>query len=883
MIAPRMFAVRVSFHPIPARRGYTPCAILWMWALALAPILSSCGGAVTSVSDPAPTVSVSPLSSSIAVNGVISFTVTVQNASNPAVIWEVNGTPGGDATVGTITAAGSYQAPAMVPTPAMVTVTAVLEIDASQSGSASVTVTPPPNPSVSVFSPVSSVAVNGSAMFNATVQNYLGAVVWEVNGVEGGNSTFGTISWSGSNAATYAATYEAPKNVPTPPTVTITAVLQLDLATSGSSGLLITAAVPPPASVTVSPPTASVPIGGMAQFGATVQNAANPTVSWEVNGMPGGSLLVGTITSSGLYQAPTGVPSPATVAVTAVLQADSTISGFAGVTVTPLSAFVGNFSWRNDNMLSGVNSAETLLTPTSVSSANFGKLSSCTVDGEVYAQPLYVSNVTILGAGTYNVIYVATENDSVFAFDADNLCTVLWQDNFLNPVAGVTTVPSTDISTTAITPQVGITGTPVIDPTTGTLYVIAATKEGTPASYVQRLHALDIVTGNEKFGGPMPITASVSGTGDGTKSGQVAFDTLTENQSAALTLVQSGGAAYVVVTFGSYGNVDPFHGWVMVYNAATLAQTAAFNTTPDGSRGGIGDSGAPPSSDTSGNVFVATGNGIFDANNPTAPNTDYAETLLRLTTAGGNLAVADSFTPYTQSVLSSDVPPLDFGAGGMLLLPTQAGSAAHPNLGIAMGQQGTLYLVDRASLGGYRKGPGGEDAVIQTLNLAANTSATPAYWASSNPLCSLCVYVAGAGDYLRAFQISNANAALSGMAQSSPTGLPGASPVVSSNGGTGGVVWVLDTGGFGTSQPAVLRAFDAVSLNLLYDSSQQSGDTAGVAAEYAVPTVANGKVFVGTQTELDVYGLHWSCFAAASLFTYLRSSGRRHLQEAPSQ
>lgn len=777
------------------------------------------------------------------------FTASVQNASNPAVTWEVNGIPGGNSSVGTITPSGaataSYQAPANVSGVLTVTIAAVLQADSTKSGSATLTVNPSPAASITISPANASVVAGGSVQFNANVQNAPPAAIWEVDGIQLGTPTSGTISATGF--------YAAPQQIPTPPVVTITAFLQTNPSVSASTTLII---VPPPVSLSISPTTANVATGQTVQFTANVRNSSEGVI-WQVNGQPGGDSATGTISPSGTYTAtytaPTNIPAnptPFTVMVTAALQDNSAVSAPAGVTVVPSNAFTGVYSWRNGNSLTGQNPQETTLTPSNVNSTHFGKLFGCAVDGAIFAQPLYVSNVSIPNMGTHNVVYVVTENDSVYAFDADNLCQTLWQVSFIDLAAGINTVAASDPNLsgeTDIVPKIGITGTPVIDPATATLYCVAKTKEN--GVYMQRLHALDLTNGAEKFGGPTVITATVPGMGDGSAFGQISFNSLslTENQRAALLL--AGGNVYVA--FDSYDDTDPFHGWLFAYNAGNLqAAPAVFNGTPNGSHGGIGESGAAPSSDASGNVFVATSDGTFDGN---TGGTDYAETLLKLQGGAGSFSIADTFTPFNQLTLNLLRKPL--GSTGVLLLPNSAGSAVP--LAIAGNEAGNLYVLNRDNLGGFALG--GPDNVVQTLSFAGSIFGTPAYWAGNNT-----VYVAATGDSLRTLPLTNGT--LISPSCSPPNScsadafaLFGASPIISWDGANvaSGIVWALDTSGYTTGEPAILRAYDATNLaNKLY-ASPGAGDpqAAGLAVKFAVPTVANGRVYVGTQGELSVFGL----------------------------
>jgi hypothetical protein len=822
----------------------------WLALIAITQQISCAGGGgggtpINNNVDLTPSVSItlSPASAQIAAGASVQFLVTVLNAPNPLVTWQVNGIPGGSPSVGTITPSGaataSYAAPASVSSPLMVTVAAVLQADSTKTGLAMVTINPLPPPKITISPANPTVVTGGSQQFTANIEHGPQLVIWEVDGTPAGNSTVGFINSSGF--------YTAPASIPNSNMVTITATLQTDLSVFGSTNVTIVA---PPVTLSISPVTANVPSGQTLQFSAEVQNSNAPVI-WQVNGVNGGNAADGMITPSGTYTATYSAPSvfsSLTVNVTAVLQTAPPLSASAGVTIIPLNTFTGVYSWRNDNGLTGQNPQETKLIPSNVSASIFGKLFGCPVDGEILAQPLYVSNVAMPNKGIHDTVYVATEHDSVYAFDAHaNICQILWQVSFTDPAAGVTTVPFTDIpGQTDIVPEIGITGTPVIDPSTATLYVVSKTKSivsGSPV-YTQKLHALDLTTGAEKFGGPATIQAAVN-------AGTLTFDSmsLTENQRSALLLT----AGNVYVAFDSYSDTDPFHGWLFAYNAADLRTApAVFISTPNGSHGGIGESGAAPSADANGNVFAATSDGTFDAN---SGGSDYAETLLKLQTNGAtaSFTVADSFTPSNQSFLN--FTHQYFGSTGVLLLPDSAGGAVP--LAIVGSEAGSLYVVNRNSLGGFTLG--GPDKVVQTLSLGASIFGTPAYWAANNT-----VYVAAAGDNLRALPLS------SGMLSSPLCSPPsfcsadtfpffGASPVISSNGSTAGIVWALDTSGYVTSSPAVLHAYDATNLaNELYVSPSSTGGPAlpaGPAVKFAVPTVANGKVYIGTQNELSVFGL----------------------------
>src|SRR5438309_1377372 len=352
---------------------------------------------------------------------------------------------------------------------------------------------------------------------------------------------------------------------------------------------------------------------------------------------------------------------------------------FASFFPSASSAQTPVLTQHNNNARTGAYTTETVLTPANVNQTTFGKLFSYPVDGRIYAQPLYVPNVSITGKGTHNVIFIATEHDSVYAFDADSNggsnSSPLWQITLLDAAhgaaSGATTVPNGDISSADLVPEIGITGTPVIDTATGTLYVVGKTKEG--GTYVQRLHALNISSGAEKFGGPVTLSASVPGTGNGASGGVLNFDSKWQLNRAAL-LLQNG---VVYVAFGSHGDNGPWHGWVLSYNAATLSQLSAYCSTPNGLGSGVWMAGTGLAADVIdsvnkpfGRMFIPTGNGSFNATPPYTNSMNYGDDIIRLDLSGGTLTVQDSFTPFNQDALNSADD--DLASGGVLLLPDQS-------------------------------------------------------------------------------------------------------------------------------------------------------------------------------------------------------------------
>jgi hypothetical protein len=489
-------------------------------------------------------------------------------------------------------------------------------------------------------------------------------------------------------------------------------------------------------------------------------------------------------------------------------------------------------TYHYDNARTGQNLNETLLTPTNVNVNQFGKIFSVPVDGYVYAQPLYLSSVNIAG-GTHNVVFVATENDSLYAIDADSGAT-LWQVSLLP--AGGTAVSSTDTGCTVLTPQTGITSTPVIDTVTGTVYVVTEAKVNN--SYVHHLHAIDIITHAEKFGGPKLIQASVPGTGNGGTT--VVFQDFYQFNRSGL-LLQNG---HVIIAWASHCDHQPYHGWVMSYSAGTLAQEAVWNDTPNGYQGGIWQGIA---GDATFNTYVSTGNGLFDS------NSDYGDTIVKLgPPTNSAFPLSSFFTPWNQSSL--DTSDLDVGSGGVLLLPDLPAGAAHPHLLVLAAKEGKVYLVDRDSMGGFCSRCTSIDTnIVQELPGAlSGLWGTAAYWNGN-------VYFFASGDegFSDTGKAFSFNTNGSGLLSASPTsqtsvafGFPGATPAVSANGNSNGIVWAIESDAYANNGPAVLHAYDASNLGTeLYNSSQNlSRDNPGGAVKFSVPTVANGKVYVGTSS-----------------------------------
>ena len=529
------------------------------------------------------------------------------------------------------------------------------------------------------------------------------------------------------------------------------------------------------------------------------------------------------------------------------------------------TAQVGVWTYHNNNHRDGANLHEPILNLTNVNSTTFGRLFSYPVDGYVYAEPLYLPNVAISGQGTHNVLFIATEHNTVYALDPDVPGgMLLWKTNLgISAMTVTSTFTNKDFGTrynggayTDIKPEVGITGTPVIDTNSGTLYVDVFTGERNMLSgltnYFHRLHALNIADGAERSFSPVLVTASVPGTGVDSSGGKVTFNAKQENQRSALTL--AGGIVYVA--YAGYADTDPYHGWVIGFNPANLLQLTnyTFNTTPNSTiaayganagEGGIWMAGGGLSVDDDTNLFFEVGNGTFNVTNNSG-RTEYGDSFIKLSTTNG-LAVADYFTPWNQFTLQQN--DTDLGSGGLLMLPDQSGP--YPHLLLGAGKEGKIYVINRdqfTSGNNHFDSTNAIDFVAQTVGGQIQGSFDTPAWFNGR------VYYAGSGDKLKIFTVTSG--VLSGSPVSTGSrnyGFPGSTPSISANGTNNGIVWTLQM-----NSPAVLVAGNATNLTTeLYNSTQAAGNRDRLASgtKFAVPTVADGLVFVGGSNSVSVFGL----------------------------
>jgi hypothetical protein len=512
---------------------------------------------------------------------------------------------------------------------------------------------------------------------------------------------------------------------------------------------------------------------------------------------------------------------------------------------------------HNDNARTGANLNETQLTTSNVNTNQFGLLYTHSVDDQIYAQPLVMTNVSIPGQGVHNLVIVATVNDSVYAFDADSASATApyWTRSFISPPY-IVAPANTDMSAIGacgggyrdFSGNIGIVGTPVIDSASGTIYVVARTKEyGT--NFVQRLHALDIATGGERPNSPVAITATYPGTGDGSVGGIIPFDPQRQNQRPALVLVN--GVVYI--SWSSHCDNGPYHGWVIGYDASTLTQAAVFNDTPNGYNGGIWMSGQAPAADASGNLYLVTGNGLVDKSG----SVNRGESFLKLTRNGARLNVTSWFTPYNWQILENG--DIDLGSGGLLLIPGTT-------LAFSGGKEGVMYLVNRDNMGGLTSSTTRDDNIVQSFRVTSDEVHGGAVW-WQGPASAYC-YLWPSSVYLQQYVFNQAAGMFSlptyaQSATAAPNGQPGGILSLSANGTDAGsaIVWAshqLSGDANQSVRPGILHAYTALNVSIeLWNSEQLRGrDSVGNFAKFVPPTVANGKVYLATfSNRLNVYGL----------------------------
>lgn len=613
--------------------------------------------------------------------------------------------------------------------------------------------------------------------------------------------------------------------------------VSLALTGCGSSGsqpgpMIVSAAAP---SIIAQPVNQTVTAGQTASFSVTALGTTPLSYQWQ----KGTTTIAGATSSSYTIAATTTADSGSQYSVVVSNAIGTATSSQASLTVNASApATTDMLTYHNDLARTGQNLTETMLTPANVNSSTFGKLGFYSADGLVDAEPLYASSVTIPNNGAHNIVIAATEHDSVYAFDADSGAT-LWQVTMLK--SGETT--SDDRSCGQITPEIGVTSTPVIDRSSGpngAVYVVAMSKDAS-GNYYQRLHALDLARGTELFGGPVNVQATYPGTGDNSNGTNVVFDPGQYAERAALLLLH--GVIYTGWT--SHCDIRPYTGWIMGFSESTLAQTSVLNLTPNGNEGSVWMAGAGLAADTSGNIYFLDANGDFDTtlNASGFPaDGDYGNAFIKLSTSG-TLAVADYFE-MDNGVAESD-KDTDLGSGGTIVLPDlKDGSGNTWHLAVGAGKDNNLYLVNRDSMGKFSANNAN---IYQELPgaLPGGVWAMPAYFNNT-------IYYGSVGSPIQAFTITNAKLSTSATAQTAQTfGYPGATPSVSANGASNAIVWAVEN-----SSPAVLHAYNATNLTEIYNSNQASNgrDQFGNGNKFITPMIVNGKVFVGTPNGVAVFG-----------------------------
>jgi Immunoglobulin domain/Immunoglobulin I-set domain len=781
--------------------------------LALCALLSACAG-TSSAPATAPVITAQPANAAVTVGQSATFTVAAVGTSPLSYQWTKNGM-----NVGTNSATYTTAATVSSDNGAKIQVMVSNSKGSAASSIATLTVdAAPTKPTITTQPGNASVTVGQTATFTVAATGTAPLTYqWTKNGTN-----------VGTNSATYttAATALADNGAK----IQVTVSNAEGSAPSSIATLTVNSAATKP-SITTQPSNVTVTVGQTATFTVVATGTAPLTYQWTKSGMN-----VGTNSATYTTAATTSADNGAQIQVTVSNSAGSTPSNMVTLTVTstlPPPSSVNVLTYHNDVGRTGQNLNETILTHSNVNSTSFGKKAFLTTDGLVDAEPLYVSNLRIGGAA-HNVVFIVTEHNSVYAFDADTF-TQLWKVS-MTPSGETTSDPVNGCG--QVSPEIGITSTPVIDlkaGPNGTIYLVAMTKNA--STYFQRLHALDLTTGADLAGSPVTIQATFPNNG-----GTTTFAPKQYKERAALLLLN--GVIYT--SWASHCDIGPYTGWVMGYSQSSLQQTSVIDITPNGSLAAIWMAGAGLAADSTGNIYFLAGNGTFDdtLNSGGFPeNGDYGNGFIKLSTTGNKLAVADYFNMFnTDSESGSDT---DLGSGGAMVLPDLQDSAQNTwHLAVGAGKDTNMYIVNRDMMGKFNVQ--NDNAIYQQLSgaLPGGVWAMPAYFNGT-------IYYGSVGAALQAFPITNAKVAAASSSSSASFGYPGSTPSISANGTSNGIVWAVQNGG-----TAVLHAYDAGNLATeLYNSSQAAAGRDNFAGnKFITPMIANGKVFVGTPTGVIVFG-----------------------------
>jgi hypothetical protein len=782
-------------------------------------VLAGCGVGGSGI---APTIATQPANQTVTAGQTATFSVMAAGTAPLAYQWQ----KGTTAITGATSA--SYTTPATATSDSGSTFSVVVSNSAGKmtSNAATLTVNPAPvAPSITQQPSNQTVTVGQTATFSVIAAGTAPLTYqWQK----------GTTTITGATSASYTI----------PATTAADNGTQFSVVVSNSVGKMTSSAAtltvnpaPVAPSITQQASNQTVTVGQTATFSVIAAGTAPLTYQWQ----QGTAAIAGATSASYTTPATTAADNDTQFSVVVSNSAGKITSNAATLTVNPASpATTDVLTYHNDIARTGQNLTETTLTTSNVTSAKFGKLGFYSVDGLVDAEPLYVSSVPLPSNGTHNLLIVPTENDSVYAFDADSGATI-WKITTLK--AGETA--SDNRGCGQVSPEIGVTSTPVIDRTqgpNGAVYLVAMSKDGS-GNYHQRLHALDLALGTELFSGPVDIQATYPGTGDDTNGTSVVFDPKQYKERVALLLLNG----IIYTGWASHCDDRPYTGWIMGYSETTLAQTSVLNVTPNGNEGAIWMAGAGLAADSSGNIYFLDANGDFDTTvNPQGfpSDGDYGNAFMKLSTTGNQLAVADFFEMDNEA--SENGSDTDLGSGGTIVLPDLTdGSGNTRHLAVGAGKDSNLYVVNRDSMGKFSAN---NSSIYQELAgaLPGGVWAMPAYFNNT-------VYYGSVGSPIQAFTITNAKLSTSATAQTSNSfGYPGTTPSVSANGTSNGIVWAVEN-----SSPAVLHAYNASTLNELYNSNQASGgrDQFGAGNKFITPMIVNGMVFVGTTNGVAVFGL----------------------------